>query len=47
LLYLSFYVFDQSVPFGWLVVVVVYLVFCLLIYRRFRTEKWKKLKVIQ
>lgn len=47
LLYLSLYVFDLSVPFGWLVVVLVYLVFCYVIYRRFRTEKWKALRVIQ
>lgn len=47
LLYLSFYVFDMSVPFGWSIVVFVYLLFCYFIYRRFRTEKWKELRVIQ
>ncbi|MDD4921170.1 MAG: MATE family efflux transporter [Bacteroidales bacterium] len=47
LLYLSFYVFDRSVSFGWLVVVLSYLVFCYFIYLRFRTGKWKNLRVIQ
>jgi MATE family multidrug resistance protein len=47
LLYLSLYVFNMSVPFGWFVVVVVYLVFCYFIYRRFHSEKWKKMRVIQ
>ena len=47
LLYLCLYVFDLSIPFGWLAIVLVYLVFCYFIYRRFRSEKWKKLRVIQ
>lgn len=45
-LYLCFYVFDLSVSFGWFLVVVIYLAFCYVIYRRFMTEKWKKLRVI-
>jgi len=45
-LYLGFYVFNLSVSFGWFIVVVIYLVFCYAIYRRFRTEKWKKMRVI-
>ena len=47
LLYVAFYVFGMSVPFGWAIVVFVYLLFCYLIYRRFKTEKWKKLRIIQ
>jgi len=47
LLYVSFYILDLSVPFGWFIVVVVYLVFCFFIYRRFHTEKWKKIVVIR
>lgn len=45
-LYLCFYVFDLSVPLGWFLVVVIYLVFCYVIYLRFKTEKWKKISVI-
>lgn len=46
LLYISLYVLDMSVPFGWFVVVMVYLTFCYVIFRRFRTGKWKSIKVI-
>ena len=47
LLYLCLYVFHTSVPFAWFIIVVVYLIFCLVIYRRFRTEKWKTLQIIK
>lgn len=47
LLYLCLYVFHTSVPFAWLVIVAVYLTFCLVIYRRFQSGKWKKLQIIK
>lgn len=45
-LYLCLYIFDLSVPLGWFLVVLIYLVFCYVIYRRFKTGKWKKMSVI-
>jgi multidrug resistance protein, MATE family len=47
LIYLTLYILKLSVPYGWLAIVLVYLIFCYVIYRRFRTEKWKKLRVIK
>jgi len=47
LLYVCFYIFNLSVPFGWFIIVVVYLIFCFFIYRRFHSEKWKKIVVIR
>jgi MATE family multidrug resistance protein len=47
LLYLCLYVFHTSVPFAWFVIVAVYLTFCFVIYRRFKSEKWKKLQIIK
>lgn len=47
LLYLCLYVFHTSVPVAWLGIVLVYLTFCLVIYRRFRSGKWKKLQIIK
>jgi MATE family multidrug resistance protein len=47
LLYLALYVFDLSVPYGWLAIVLVYLAFCFVMYKRFQTEKWKKMRVIK
>lgn len=45
-LYLSFYVFGFSVPLAWFLIVVIYLIFCFVIYKRFRKEQWKKIQVI-
>jgi multidrug resistance protein, MATE family len=45
--YLTLYVFHASVPMAWFILVLVYLAFCLVMYRRFRTEKWKKLRIIR
>jgi multidrug resistance protein, MATE family len=45
--FLALYVLKTSVPVGWLILVLVYLSFCFVMYRRFRTEKWKKLRIIQ
>ena len=47
LLYLCLYVFHTSVPFAWFVIVAIYLIFCLVIYRRFRSGKWKTLQIIK
>ncbi len=44
--YLSLYVFHLNVSWAWFAIVVVYMVFCVFIYRRFRAGKWKKIKVI-
>lgn len=45
-LYLSFYVFNFSVEISWLLLVLFFLVFCGVLYLRFRSGKWKKIKVI-
>jgi len=47
LICLCFFVFKLSVPIGWLMVVLCYLLFCLVIYKRFHAEKWKTISVIQ
>lgn len=47
LLYLCLYVFHTSMPFAWFIIVVVYLIFCFVIYRRFRSGKWKTLQIIK
>jgi len=47
LLYLCLYVFHTSVPFAWFVIVAIYLIFCFVIYRRFKSGKWKKLQIIK
>jgi len=46
LVYLCLFVFDTNVAIAWLAVILIYMLFCLVIYRRFRTEKWKKIHVI-
>lgn len=46
LLYLSLKVFNLSVPFSWFLLVVFFLLFCLVLVLRFRSGKWKKIKVI-
>ncbi|HET9571539.1 MAG TPA: MATE family efflux transporter [Bacteroidales bacterium] len=47
LLYLCLYVFHTSVPFAWFIIVAIYLIFCFVIYKRFKSEKWKKLQIIK
>lgn len=44
--YLTLYVFHLNVFWAWFAIVMVYMVFCAFIYRRFRSGKWKKIKVI-
>lgn len=46
LLYLCLYVFDLPIPYGWLAIVVVYLTFCFVLYKRFHSGKWKSIKVL-
>lgn len=45
-LYVTLYVCEGTVPLGWFVITLVYLVFCFFIYRRFRIGKWKTMRVI-
>jgi len=47
LLYLCLYVFHTSVPFAWFIIVAVYLTFCYVIYRRFKSGKWKSLQILK
>jgi MATE family multidrug resistance protein len=46
ILYLALNVLKLSVPFSWFLLVVFFLVFCTVLIHRFRSGKWKKLKVI-
>lgn len=45
-LYLTLKVFKLSVPISWLIMVILFLLFCGVLILRFRSEKWKKIKVI-
>jgi multidrug resistance protein, MATE family len=46
MLYLTLYVLKFSVPVGWFVLVVIYLVFCWVMFKRFKIGKWKLLRMI-
>jgi len=46
ILYLSMYVLKLSVPFSWFLMVLFFLVFSMVLILRFRSGKWKKIKVI-
>ncbi len=46
MLLLTFYVFKMPLYIGWSVMVFVYLVFCYVMYKRYRKGKWKTIKVI-
>lgn len=46
ILYLALNVLKLSVPFSWFLLVLFFLVFCTVLIHRFRSGKWKKLKVI-
>ena len=46
LLYLSFYVFHFSALTAWFLLILAFLGFCLILYARFKSGKWKKIKVI-
>lgn len=46
ILYLTLKVFNLSVPISWLIMVIFFLLFCGVLITRFRSEKWKKIKVI-
>jgi len=46
ILYLSLNVFNFSVEFSWLLLVIFFLIFCTVLIFRFRGGKWKKIKVI-
>ncbi len=45
--YLLLYVLNASVPVAWFALIVVFLVFCWIMYRRFRAGAWKSLRIIQ
>jgi MATE family multidrug resistance protein len=44
--YVALYVLHLNVSWAWFAIVVVYMIFCAFIYRRFRAGKWKRIKVI-
>lgn len=46
LVYVSLYLMNLSVAWAWFAIVVVYMLFSYAIFRRFKTEKWKAIKVI-
>lgn len=46
ILYFSLNVFHLSVPMGWFFLILLFFVFCAALIIRFRSGKWKKLKVI-
>jgi MATE family multidrug resistance protein len=46
LLWVMFHVFNASAVMGWLALVILFLVFCFALYLRYRSGKWKKLRVI-
>lgn len=46
LVYLTLYLLNLTVVWAWLAVVVVYMLFVFAIFRRFRSGKWKSIRVI-
>lgn len=46
ILYISFNVFNLSVEWSWFLLVVFFLSFCSVLYFRFKSGKWKSIKVI-
>jgi multidrug resistance protein, MATE family len=46
LLWVMFHVFNASAVMGWLALVILFLVFCVALYLRYRSGKWKKMRVI-
>ena len=46
LLYISMNVLKLSVELSWIIMVITYLIFCVILYMRFKSEKWKSIKVI-
>lgn len=46
-LYLSLNVFESSIELGWFLLVVSYLIFSTIMFRRFKSGKWKQIHVIE
>jgi len=46
ILYLALNVFNLSIQFSWLILVVFFLLFCSVLVFRFKSGKWKNIKVI-
>lgn len=46
LVYVTLFLMNLSVTWAWLAIVLVYMLFGFAIFRRFKTEKWKTIKVI-
>ena len=46
LLWVMFHVFNASAVMGWLALVIIFLVFCFALYLRYKSGKWKKMRVI-
>jgi MATE family multidrug resistance protein len=47
LLWVMFHVLHASAVMGWLALVILFLFFCLALYLRYRSGKWKKMRVIE
>jgi MATE family multidrug resistance protein len=47
LLWVMFHLFNATAVMGWLALVILFLVFCFALYLRYRTGKWKKMRVIE
>jgi multidrug resistance protein, MATE family len=47
MLYVVLYLFKSTVPVGWFGLVLIYLLFCFVMYKRFQAGKWKLLRIIQ
>lgn len=46
ILYLCLNVFNMSVPFSWFILVLFFLIFTAILVKRFKSGKWKRIKVI-
>lgn len=46
ILYLSLNIFKLSITTSWFMIVLFFFIFCYVLYRRFHSGKWKKIKII-
>ena len=47
MLYLVLHVLDQSAVMGWLLLVMLFLIFCVALVIRYHGGKWKNIRVIE
>jgi MATE family multidrug resistance protein len=45
-LYGMFYILDLSAVAGWLAIVIIFLLYCLVLFRRYFSGKWKNIRVV-